>query len=38
MAENDPQKWWMSMFQTKIVSQGKINDCYSFATIPTDRK
>ena len=37
MAENDPQKWWMTMFQTLIVSQRKINDCYSFTTIPIDR-
>ena len=38
MADNDPQKWWMTMFQTQIVSQRKINDCYSFATISIDRK
>ena len=37
MAENDPQKWWVTMFQTKIVSQRKITDWYSFATIPVDR-
>ena len=38
MAENDPQKEWMTVFQTQIVSQRKINDCYSFAAIPIDRK
>ena len=38
MAENDPQNWWMTMFKTQIVSQRKINNCYSFATIPIDRK
>ena len=30
-------KWWMAMLQTQILSQRKINDCYSFATIPLDR-
>ena len=38
MAENDPQIWCMTMFQTRIVSQRKINDYYSFSTIPSDRK
>ena len=38
MAENDPQKWCMTVFQTRIVSQRKIKDCYSFAAIPIDRK
>ena len=38
MAENDPQNWCMTMFQTRILSQRKINDWYSFATIPFDRK
>ena len=38
MTENDPQKWWMTKFQTQIVSQRKINDCYSFATVSIDRK
>ena len=27
MAENDPQKWWMTMFQMQIVTQRKINNC-----------
>ena len=29
MAQNDPQKWCMTVFQTRIVSQSKIKDCYS---------
>ena len=24
MAETDPQKWWMTRFQTQIVSQRKL--------------
>ena len=38
MAENDPQKYRMTLFQTQIVTQCKINDCYSFATSLIDRK
>ena len=38
MAENDPQKWCMTVFQTRIASQRKIKDCNSFAVITIDRK
>ena len=38
MAENEPQNWCMTMFQTRIVSQRNINDCYSFSAIEIDRK
>ena len=35
MAERNPQEWEMAIVSdADIVSQGKINDCYSFATIP----
>ena len=30
LAENDLQNWCMTMFQTQIVSQRKINDWYHF--------
>ena len=26
VAENDPQKWWMTMYQTQIVTQRKNNE------------
>ena len=36
MAENDPQKWWATMFQMQFMSRRNINDYYSFAIIPAD--
>ena len=38
MAENYSQNKCMTMFQTQIVLQGKINNWYSFSTIPVDKK
>ena len=38
MAENDPQKWCMTVFQMRIVSERKIKVCYSVVAISIDRK